>query len=201
MMIRLRMRPLCLTSNRGFLGFLSPLLLKKEGFQRFRGLDLEAVLHSAQQRGLIASDVSLSDYEVGGTHGTVLRETHMPQANELMVILGLSDDPDRYSHMAMKLLQQYGYRNIIGVNPALTDVEGVKVVPKVEDIPERPHTLTVYVNPRRLEPMIPGILKLNPQRIILNPGTESKQLMQAAQEQGIEVEAACTLVMLRARQF
>lgn len=125
----------------------------------------------------------------------------MPQANDLMVILGLSDDADRYSHMAMKLLQQYGYHNIIGVNPSLTDVEGVKVVPKVEDVPTRPHTLTVYVNPRRLEPMIPGILKLNPQRIILNPGTESKQLMQAAQEKGIEVEEACTLVMLRSRQF
>lgn len=125
----------------------------------------------------------------------------MAQANDLMVILGLSDDADRYSHMAMKLLQQYGYQNILGVNPGLTDVEGVKVVPQVEDVPTRPHTLTVYVNPRRLEPMIPGILKLNPQRIILNPGTESRTLMQAAQEKGIEVEAACTLVMLRSRQF
>lgn len=125
----------------------------------------------------------------------------MPQANDLMVILGLSDDSERYSHMAMKLLQQYGYNNIIGVNPSLSDVEGVKVVPKVDDVSTRPHTLTVYVNPRRLEPMIPGILKLNPQRIILNPGTESKQLRQAAQEQGIAVEEACTLVMLRSRQF
>lgn len=125
----------------------------------------------------------------------------MAQSNDLMVILGLSEDADRYSHMAMKLLQQYGYKNILGVNPGLTDVEGVKVVPNVEDVPTRPHTLTVYVNPRRLEPMIPGILKMNPQRIILNPGTESQTLMKAAQDRGIEVEAACTLVMLRSRQF
>lgn len=125
----------------------------------------------------------------------------MAQSNDLMVILGLTDDADRYSHMAMKLLQQYGYQNILGVNPKLTEVEGVKVVPSVEDVPTRPHTLTVYVNPKRLEPMIPGILKLNPQRIILNPGTESKALMQAAQDKGIDVEEACTLVMLRSRQF
>ncbi len=125
----------------------------------------------------------------------------MPQANDLMVILGLSDDASRYSHMAMKLLQQYGYHNIVGVNPGLASVEGVKVLPKVEDVPNRPHTLTVYVNPQRLEPMIPGILQLNPQRIILNPGTESPKLMQAARDQGIEVEEACTLVMLRSRQF
>ncbi len=125
----------------------------------------------------------------------------MAEANDLMVILGLSDDASRYSHMAMKLLQQYGYHNIVGVNPGLASVEGVKVLPKVEDVPGRPHTLTVYVNPRRLEPLIPGILKLNPQRIILNPGTESPTLMQAARDQGIEVEEACTLVMLRSRQF
>jgi predicted CoA-binding protein len=125
----------------------------------------------------------------------------MPQADELMVILGLSTDPDRYSHMAMKLLQQHGFRHIIGVNPSLSDVEGVKVVPTVEDVPERPHTLTVYVNPKRLEPMIPGILKMNPKRIILNPGTESRSLIQAAEAKGIEVDRACTLVMLRAGQF
>ncbi len=125
----------------------------------------------------------------------------MAEANDLMVILGLSDDASRYSHMAMKLLQQYGYHNILGVNPGLASVEGVKVLPKLEDVPTRPHTLTVYVNPRRLEPLIPGILKLNPQRIILNPGTESPTLMQAARDQGIEVEEACTLVMLRSRQF
>ncbi|MDQ3230351.1 MAG: CoA-binding protein, partial [Pseudobdellovibrionaceae bacterium] len=89
----------------------------------------------------------------------------------------------------------------IGVHPTLKEVEGVKVVAKFEDIPNRPHTLTVYVNPRRLEPMIPGIVQLNPQRIILNPGTESRALTQAAQDKGIEVEEACTLVLLRTRQF
>ncbi|WP_218109997.1 CoA-binding protein [Oligoflexus tunisiensis] len=125
----------------------------------------------------------------------------MPQANDLMVILGLSDDPRRYSHMAMDLLRKHGYENIIGVHPDLKDVDGVKVVPRLEDVPARPHTLTVYVNPRRLEPMIPGILKLNPQRIILNPGAENDRLIEVAQEKGIEVEEACTLVLLRTRQF
>jgi predicted CoA-binding protein len=125
----------------------------------------------------------------------------MAQSNDLMVILGLSDDPSRYSHMAMKLLQQYGYTNIVGVNPTLKAVDDVKVLPDVSDVPARPHTLTVYVNPKRLEAMIPGILKMNPERIILNPGAESQALLKAASAQGIAVEEACTLVMLRSRQF
>jgi len=125
----------------------------------------------------------------------------MPQLNDLMIILGLSDDPQRFSHIAMKLLQENGYENILGVHPQLKDVEGVRVVASLEDIPQRPHTVTVYLNPQKLEPLIPALLKLNPKRIILNPGTESSALVIAARLQGIEVEEACTLVLLRSRQF
>lgn len=125
----------------------------------------------------------------------------MPNPNDLMVILGLSDDPQRYSHMAMESLRKHGYENIIGVHPTLKQVDGVNVVPKLEDIPSRPHTLTVYLSPQKSEALIPSIVRLNPQRIILNPGTESDKLANAARAKGIEVEEACTLVLLRARQF
>jgi len=125
----------------------------------------------------------------------------MPQSKDLMVILGLSDDPQRYSYMAMQLLQKHGYENIMGVHPKLKDVDGVKVVPRLEDVPARPHTLTVYLSPEKSSALIPSIVALQPQRIILNPGTESIQLTKAARDKGIEVEEACTLVLLRTRQF
>lgn len=125
----------------------------------------------------------------------------MPHPKDLIAILGLSDDPQRYSHQAKELLQKNGYENLVGVHPKLKDVEGVRVVPRLEDLPGRPHTLTVYLSPDKLEPLIPAILKLNPQRIILNPGTESQKLIDAARTQGIPLEEACTLVLLRTRQF
>jgi predicted CoA-binding protein len=125
----------------------------------------------------------------------------MPQRSDLIVILGLSDDPQRYSHMAMKLLQQEGYENIIGVHPNLKPLDAVKVLPRLEDVPARPHTVTVYLSPEKSAALIPSLVALKPQRIILNPGTESSQLTQAARDKGIAVEEACTLVLLRTRQF
>ncbi|NOR88577.1 MAG: CoA-binding protein, partial [Bacteroidales bacterium] len=45
------------------------------------------------------------------------------------------------------------------------------------------------------------IINLQPERIIFNPGTENSEFMQMAQKKGIEVEEACTLVLLSTNQF
>ncbi|MCB0680934.1 MAG: CoA-binding protein, partial [Saprospiraceae bacterium] len=40
------------------------------------------------------------------------------------------------------------------------------------------------------------LLKLRPRRIIFNPGAENPELARLASAEGIEVESACTLVLL-----
>ena len=62
-------------------------------------------------------------------------------------------------------------------------------------------TLTLYVGPARLEPMIDSLVALKPGRVIFNPGTESPALQQALDTAGIPWEEACTLVLLRTGQF
>lgn len=125
----------------------------------------------------------------------------MADPQDFIVILGLSDDPQRTSYQAMQLLQKNGYKNLMGIHPQLTEVQGVKIVSSVDQLPERPHTLTLYLRPEKLEALIPAIIKLNPGRIIMNPGSESEALQKAAHKAQIPVEAACTLVLLRTRQF
>ena len=75
------------------------------------------------------------------------------------------------------------------------------IVKFLKDIDTSIHTLTVYVGAKRLTPLIEEILSLNPKRIILNPGTENKDLIAKAKEQQIEVVEGCTLVMLSTDQF
>ena len=58
------------------------------------------------------------------------------------------------------------------------------------------HTITLYLNSQRQKAYYDYILGLKPQRIIFNPGTENLELIKLAKEQGIEIEIACTLVML-----
>ena len=116
------------------------------------------------------------------------------------MVLGASPKPARYANQALRLLKDKGYR-VIPVHPRIAVIEGLPVAHHLREIEHPVHTLTLYVGPQRSEPMIADILELNPARVIFNPGTESRQLMQAYNAAGIETLEACTLVMLQADLF
>ena len=67
----------------------------------------------------------------------------------------------------------------------------------IEDV----DTLTLYLNPTVQKEYYDYILKINPKRIIFNPGTENIELVNLAKQNGIEVEIACTLVLLSINQY
>ena len=117
-----------------------------------------------------------------------------------VVVLGASNKEDRFSYKAMKLLDKFGYEPL-PVHPTLSDIEGFKVFNSLSDIREKIGTLTLYVGPKRISPMIPDILSLKPGRVILNPGTESDELKKALKEAGISFIEACTIIMLKTGQF
>ncbi|MBX9767957.1 MAG: CoA-binding protein [Bdellovibrionales bacterium] len=117
-----------------------------------------------------------------------------------VAILGASADPQRYSHKAFKMLQQYGHTPI-PVNPGIADIEGVKVAKSLLDISDTVETLTMYVGAQRSTPLTEEILKLSPKRVIFNPGSENSELEETLKAKGIEVVEGCTLVMLRTNQF
>jgi uncharacterized protein len=121
-------------------------------------------------------------------------------APETVVVLGASDQPERYSHQAVSLLLEHGHR-VIPVHPALTVLLGLPVVADLAAITEPVDTLTLYLAPERLQKLIPAILALHPQRVIFNPGTECPQLQQSLDAYGIAWQEACTLVLLRLGKF
>ncbi|HOW51645.1 MAG TPA: CoA-binding protein [bacterium] len=119
---------------------------------------------------------------------------------ERVVLLGASDKPDRYAFRAFKLLCRHGHE-VIPVNPALKELDGVPVVARIEDITGPVDTVTLYLGSARLAPLIDALIALKPRRIIANPGTENDTLRQRATAAGIEYEQACTLVLLHSGQF
>jgi predicted CoA-binding protein len=121
--------------------------------------------------------------------------------NNTIAILGMSDNPERYSYKAYQKLRENGFTEQIGISPKKINLEHIAIVSQLDDISEEVHTLTLYVGVERLTAMIDSILALSPKRIICNPGTENRQLMTKAQERGIEVVEGCTLVMLSTNQF
>jgi predicted CoA-binding protein len=119
---------------------------------------------------------------------------------EKVVVLGASSKPDRYSNKAIKMLLEHGHE-VIPVHPKEKSVYDLPVVADLSMIDEKINTLTVYVKPSILKNEIQKLIKLNPERIIFNPGTEDSELKDQLLKNNIEVIEACTLVLLSTNQY
>ncbi len=117
-----------------------------------------------------------------------------------VAILGASKNQERYSYLAFKMLQQYGHTPV-PVSPKFAELEGIKTYPSLSEVKEKIDTLTMYVGPDISTKLKPEILALRPRRVIFNPGSENSTLQGELKKAGVEVEEACTLVLLRTNQF
>ena len=115
------------------------------------------------------------------------------------LVLGASENPGRYSNMAMLKLQDKGHE-IVAVGKKSGMVNGVQISsqPVLSDDVD---TVTLYLNPDNQKPYYDYVLSLKPRRIIFNPGTENDELEAMAAGKGIKVQEACTLVMLGTGQY
>ena len=117
-----------------------------------------------------------------------------------VAVIGASNKEERYSNLAMKMLEQYGYRPI-PVTPLTDTVCGHPTRASITDITESVDTDTLYISPRQQENLAGQLVRLKPRRVIFNPGTENPAMYGILETAGIEVIEACTLVMLRTGQF
>ena len=120
--------------------------------------------------------------------------------NEHVVILGASDRPERYAYRAFQQLREHGH-HVSLVHPRIQEIEGVAVVGSLKDVERPVDTVTLYVNPTILEPLVADLIALAPRRVIFNPGTESETAAEALKKAGIGSEEACTLVLLSTGAF
>lgn len=115
------------------------------------------------------------------------------------LVIGASDNPERYSYKAISLLKEYGHPVYALGNKAAkifdTPITAERIVYNDVD------TVTLYINPTIQKDYISYILSLHPRRIIFNPGTENREFAAEASKEGIFCEEACTLVLLRTDQY
>jgi hypothetical protein len=124
----------------------------------------------------------------------------MAQSSETVAIIGASPKPDRYAYKAMQMLRQFGHRPI-PVNPAFPEILGETCYRSIADAPKPIDTVTMYLGKQRSDPLIDEIVAAKPRRIIMNPGAENDALAAKAAAAGIEVDYACTLVLLQTGSF
>ena len=117
-----------------------------------------------------------------------------------VAVIGASDKPDRYSYKAVKLLEENGHK-VYPVHQRIKEIEGMPVYPSIRDVVDAVDTISLYVAEDISSAIADDILAKHPRRIIFNPGAENPGLSEKAQAKGIAAVNACTLVMLKTKQF
>jgi hypothetical protein len=117
------------------------------------------------------------------------------------VIIGATTNQSRYAYLAAERLNENHIEFIpVGIKKGSVlgrEILDLKSRPEISDV----DTLTLYINPVHQKEWYDYFLKLNPKRVIFNPGTENIELEKHLEEKGIEALEACTLVMLASNQY
>ncbi len=118
--------------------------------------------------------------------------------NKITLVIGASENRDRYSNRAVRLLRRYKH-DVMAFGLRAGRIGDVEI--KTEFPRDKIHTVTLYVGPGNQPGLYDKILKLNTKRIIFNPGTENEEFKNMLIVNGVEVVENCTLVMLNSGKF
>jgi hypothetical protein len=123
----------------------------------------------------------------------------MTDIDKKTLVLGASENPARYSNLAIKSLRRKGF-TVVAIGNRIGQVIDIPIhTEKIvfEDI----NTITLYLSAKNQIEYYDYILKLNPKRVIFNPGAENEELEKLLQSQDIIAENACTLVLLNLNHY
>jgi predicted CoA-binding protein len=123
----------------------------------------------------------------------------MESIKKKTVVLGASDNPARYSYLAVDSLERHNHP-VTAIGRHAGKVGGTEILteqPAMDDV----DTVTLYLNPQNQQQYYDYILALRPKRIIFNPGAENEELAEMAESAGIQPVEACTLVLLSTGQY
>jgi uncharacterized protein len=115
------------------------------------------------------------------------------------LVLGVSENPERYSNLAVKKLLANNHPVIAWSKKKGTI--GTTVFETEKKLFDTIDTVTLYLNPVHQKEYYDYIFSLHPKRIIFNPGTENGEFMELAEKKGIATQEACTLVLLSTGQY
>jgi uncharacterized protein len=123
----------------------------------------------------------------------------MSTENKKTLVLGASENPARYSYLAINRLTNNKHP-VVAIGKKKGTVAGIIIETgkiEIEDI----DTVTLYLSPQHQKEYYDYIISLHPKRIIFNPGTENDELAVLALKNNIKPIEACTLVLLSTGQY
>ncbi|GAB4160952.1 MAG: hypothetical protein Tsb009_38230 [Planctomycetaceae bacterium] len=113
-----------------------------------------------------------------------------------VAIIGASQDRRKFGNISVRAHRKSGYR-VFPVHPQETEIEGLAAYPSVRDLPvDHVDRVSVYLPPKIGIQLLDEIRSLNPDEFWLNPGSESRELVERAEAIGLNPILACSIVNL-----
>jgi predicted CoA-binding protein len=111
------------------------------------------------------------------------------------LVIGASTNPARYSYKAIQSLVNHKHPVLaFGLRKGI--VNEIVIETELPSSIENLDTITLYIGPSNQPPIYADIIRLKPNRVIFNPGTENAELEELLTRNKIAFERSCTLVLL-----
>ncbi|MBL9169646.1 MAG: CoA-binding protein [Verrucomicrobiales bacterium] len=110
-----------------------------------------------------------------------------------VAVIGASNERQKFGNKAVRAYQKRGYQ-VFPINPKEGAIEGLPAFRSILDIPVRPDLVSVYVAPPILLKLLADIAAKGCNELWLNPGTESQEVLDRAEQLGLNVVQACSLI-------
>ena len=104
--------------------------------------------------------------------------------SKTVAVVGISDKPDRPSHVVARYLQEKGYR-VIPVNPLLTEVLGEKAYRSLAEIPGRVDLVDVFRKPADVPPIAEEAVRIGARFFWMQEGVDSVRAREILDAAGI----------------
>jgi predicted CoA-binding protein len=110
-----------------------------------------------------------------------------------IAIIGASADRNKFGNKAVRAFLQQGW-TVHPVHPKAPAIEGLPAFKSIRDVPVKPDRISVYLPPSVLLDVLPDIAARGCDELWLNPGTESADVLAAAERLHLNVVQACSIV-------
>ncbi len=109
-----------------------------------------------------------------------------------VAVLGASNDTEKYGHKAVRAYQKQGWE-VYPVNPKESEVCSIKSFKDIDELPDDIDRISFYINPKVGITLLAKVKAKGIKEVFINPGAESDDLLDKADELGINLTFACSI--------